>query len=79
MLSRISCRLWLKQIQATGGAFAALLDDGSVITWGRSHLGGDSSAVQAQLKNVQHIQATHGFCCHSGRWIGSDLGYSPGA
>ena len=40
------------QVQATAGAFAA------VVTWGNAGFGGDCSAVQAQLKNVQQIQAT---------------------
>ena len=40
------------------GAFAAILADGSVVTWGDSDSGGDSSAVQKQLKNVQQIQAS---------------------
>ncbi|CAE7297289.1 sol [Symbiodinium sp. KB8] len=39
-------------------AFAALLGDGSVVTWGCLSSGGCSGAVQDQLKNVQHIQAT---------------------
>ena len=47
------------QIQAASSAFAAILDGGSVVTWGEAEPGGDSSAVQAQLKNVQHIQACH--------------------
>ena len=47
------------EIQATGGgAFAAILADGSVVTWGDLDRDGDSSAVQDQLKNVQQIQAT---------------------
>ena len=48
----------VQQIQATGGAFAAILEDGSVVTWGRANEGGDSSAVQDQLRGVQQIQAT---------------------
>jgi hypothetical protein len=48
------------QIQATEGAFAATLADGSVVAWGDPECGGDCSAVQDQLKNVQHIQATYG-------------------
>ena len=40
----------VQQIQACGGAFAAVLDDGSVVTWGRAGDGGDSSAVQDLLK-----------------------------
>ena len=47
------------QVQATRYAFAAILGDGSVVTWGDAHFGGDSSAVRDQLKNVQQIQATH--------------------
>ncbi|UXB09942.1 hypothetical protein GP476_00005 (plasmid) [Aeromonas dhakensis] len=38
-----------------GGAFAALKQDGTVVTWGDADNGGDSSAVQAQLTNVQTI------------------------
>ena len=41
-------------------AFAAILGDGSVVTWGNADCGGDSSAVQEQLKNVQQIQASDG-------------------
>ena len=37
------------QIQASAGAFAAILCDGSVVTWGHPDEGGDSSAVQTQL------------------------------
>ena len=39
----------VRQIQATGGAFAAILEDGSVVTWRNAQYGGDSSTVQAQL------------------------------
>eukprot|EP00439_Symbiodinium_sp_Y106_P035423 s1336_g4.t1 len=46
------------QVQASGVSFAAILGDGSVVTWGDADWGGDSSAVQGQLKNVQQIQAT---------------------
>ena len=48
----------VQQIQASFGAFAAILGDGSVVTWGHVCLGGDSSAVQEQLKNVKQIQAS---------------------
>ena len=37
---------------------AAILADGLVVTWGEQRIGGDSSRVQDQLKNVEHIQAT---------------------
>ena len=46
------------RVQASLCAFAAILDDGSIVTWGHASHGGDSSAVQRQLKNVQQIQAT---------------------
>ncbi|OLQ00879.1 hypothetical protein AK812_SmicGene16413 [Symbiodinium microadriaticum] len=46
------------QVQATHGAFAAVLGDGSFMTWGDPTESGDSSDVRDQLKNVQHIQAT---------------------
>ena len=50
----------VQQIQASDGAFAAVLDDGSVVTWGNANRGGNSSAVEEQLKNVQQIQASDG-------------------
>ena len=41
-------------------AFAAILADGSVVTWGSTRH--DSSEVQDQLRNVQQVQATdHAF------------------
>ena len=46
------------QIQASYNAFAAILEDGSVVTWGHAIYGGDSSAVRDQLSGVQQIQAT---------------------
>ena len=46
------------QVQATCGALAAVLGDGSFMTWGDPGEGADSSAVQNQLKNVQQIQAS---------------------
>ena len=46
------------QIQASLFALAAIVDDGSVVTWGRAGNGGDSEAVPDQLKNVQWLQAT---------------------
>ncbi|WP_368880756.1 Ig-like domain-containing protein [Shewanella algae] len=39
----------VSKIYANGAAFAALKDDGSVVTWGDDDWGGDSSAVAAQL------------------------------
>ena len=51
------------QIQATrsffdSGGFAVILSNGSVVTWGDAEHGGDSSAVQDQLNNVQQIPAS---------------------
>ena len=48
----------VQHIQATAGAFAAILEFGAVVTWGHGAYGADSSQVQEQLRNVQHIQAT---------------------
>eukprot|EP00435_Cladocopium_sp_Y103_P070417 s85_g35.t1 len=43
-------------------AFAALLSNGSVVTWGDQCSGGDSAAVQRQLQDVQWIYANrHAF------------------
>lgn len=36
-----------------------ILADGSVVAWGDPGFGGDCSAVQDRLKDVQHIAATH--------------------
>ena len=47
------------RIQATfGGAFAAILADGSVVTWGYPDFGGDSSKAQDQLKGVRQIESS---------------------
>ncbi|OLQ08545.1 E3 ubiquitin-protein ligase HERC2 [Symbiodinium microadriaticum] len=54
----LSLHLSRVQIKASSCAFAAILGDGSVATWGKAEYGGDSSAVQDQLKNVQQIQAS---------------------
>ena len=50
----------VKHIQSTAAAFAAIMEDGSVVTWGNAYRGGHSSAVQDQLKGVEQIQATGG-------------------
>ena len=49
----------VQQIQASYYAFAAILGDGSVVTWGHVGHGGDSSSVQDQLRDVQQIQASY--------------------
>ena len=48
------------RVAATEGAFAIFCPGSGVIAWGKHDEGGDSSAVQAQLKNVQSIAA--GWC-----------------
>ena len=54
--------LQVGSVRIHGGfpSFAAILGDGSVVTWGSAVSGGDSSSVQDQLKNVQQIQASIG-------------------
>ena len=50
----------VQKIQANRSAFAAILDDGSVVSWGTACMGGNSTAVQQQLKKVQQIHASEG-------------------
>ena len=45
------------QVQASSQAVAALLSDGSVVTWGHADYGGDSSSVQHRLNRVRQVQA----------------------
>jgi hypothetical protein len=45
-------------VHATDVAFAAILADGSVVTWWNPQSGADSSGVKAQLKGVQQVLAT---------------------
>ena len=44
-------------IQSTKSAFAAILADGSVVSWGWPDHGGDSWEVQDRLKDVKQIQS----------------------
>ena len=41
----------VQQIQASQQAFAAILSNGSVVSWGARTFGGDSRVVQDQLKS----------------------------
>ena len=51
------------EIQSNEFAFAALLEDGSVVSWGAHTHGGDGEDIQDQLKNIQFIAATSmAFC-----------------
>ena len=75
--SAVQCQLGhVCQIQATSQAFAAVLKDGSVVTWGNAYFGGDSSTVQDRLQRVQQI-LSQWFCLRRdpGRWICSDMGH----
>ena len=54
----LSLQLQMVEIQAFQRAFAAILGDGSALSWGDKNFGGDSRAVQDQLKGVQQIQAS---------------------
>ena len=45
-------------VYSTDNAFAAVLGDGTVITWGSRGDGGSSSAVQSKLKNIRSICST---------------------
>ena len=47
----------VQHVQSNGSAFAAILADGSVVTWGDPDLGGDSSEVRDQLNDVQQVQS----------------------
>ena len=49
----------VRQVQATTFAFAAMSENGSVVTWGNGNCGGDSSAVQHQIKSVRQVHASH--------------------
>ena len=69
--------LHISSVRACGAsnAFAAILGDGSVVTWGVGATGGDSSSVQNHLKNVQQDSSQQvRLCCHSRRRICGDLG-----
>ena len=47
-----------RHLVASDQAFAALKDDGSVVTWGSAVFGGDSSAVASELQqNVVEVVA----------------------
>ena len=64
----------MEAIQASAGAFAALLRAGAcgstVQCWGDPAAGGDARNVQEQLRNVQQIQAEGRFVMGiSGLWL----------
>lgn len=53
----VNRRLQVTHIQSTNGAFAAIREHGSVVTWGAKMSGGDSNSVQPLLHNVEKIQS----------------------
>ena len=56
----------VKHIQASQSAFAAILADQSVVTWGDEDCGGCSEPVKCQLKRCA-ADPSHSvrICCHS--------------
>ena len=48
------------QLAATDYAFAAILEDKSVVTWGSPDHGGDSSAVKDELRHVEQMHPAKG-------------------
>ena len=46
------------QLEASGYAFAALLPDASVVTWGNRYYGGSRKEVQDHLKDVIRLKAS---------------------
>eukprot|EP00913_Durusdinium_trenchii_P010680 g10020.t1 len=52
-------RMNVKEVHSTAKAFAAITHAGGVITWGDPHYGGDSEAVQDQLKDVEELYGTN--------------------
>ena len=59
MAAQLSCGV--RSVVGSQIAFAAVKVDGSVVTWGCAHFGGDSTCVAAQLSGgVQTVVANHG-------------------
>ena len=42
-----------RRLRESGGAFAAVCKDGTMVTWGNKNVGGDPSSVQAALIGVK--------------------------
>ena len=62
------------QVESSYGAFAAILEDRTVVTWGDLECGGDSSDVKDQLQNVQQIVSTKLLCCTTQKWKSGNMG-----
>ena len=50
-------------VYSTECAFAAVLKDGTMVTWGNKNVGGDSSTVQAVLIGVGKVYSEC-VCCN---------------
>ena len=52
----------MREICGTYAAFAAILDDGTLVTWGDVRCGGDSDAIQDQLlgRPIRSVKASLG-------------------
>lgn len=52
----------VREICGTYAAFAAILDDGTLVTWGDVRCGGDSDAIQDQLlgRPIRSVKASLG-------------------
>ena len=50
----------VSEMWATANAFAALLEDESVVCWGDEDSGGDCSQVRGELRQVQSLAASNG-------------------
>ena len=58
----LSCLVNVEKIFSNTAAFAVLKTDGTVVTWGGTNKGGDSSSVSGSLTNVQEIFSVYGIC-----------------
>ena len=63
------------KIQGSYGAFAAILEDKSVVTWGNRDYGGKSSAVEREVLDARVVEAT-GFAFAAIRGDGSVVTWS---
>ena len=66
----------VQRIQASKGAFAAILRDGSVMTWGDARRGGDSSPVQEQAEErATDPRLGLRSCRHLAGWVCRHMGF----
>jgi len=63
------------EIFATGSAFAAMRLDGSIVTWGHSHWGGDSSAVCDLLRPQNRARSRVGRCKNGRIGVDEKMGF----